>query len=263
MALGEFITRIKTANVARPNKYSVEVFPPAGLSSAGSSLRDLAMMAESVSFPGQNVRGAADILRHGPQREVGHGMTYGPFNITFICTEGLPEKKLFEEWQELIINKDTWEAKFYKDYVGIMSLSALTVDEQESYDVTIYEVYPKTITAQEFGYGNNGAYQTISVEIIYHYWESEVKVSTATSPSIRAGQSKLANTWNNPNGSPSPDMQTRVADRHPPAIDEVGVNTTPAIPNPADASFLPSPAQPVAQDPSTGRTSVGAGDGRR
>lgn len=262
MALREFITKIKTANVARPNKYEVSIFPPAGL---GAAPRDLAMMAESVSFPGQNVRASADLLRHGPQREVGQGMTYGPFNITFICTEGLPEKKFFEEWQEFIINKETWEARFYKDYVGTINLSALTVGEQESYSVKIHEAYPKTITAQEFGYGNSGAYQTISVEITYRHWDSEVKTPTSISPSILS-PSTTSIPWANPNGNPSPEIPTRAPDRHPPVIDEFGVNTTPAVPNPADQQFLPSPGQPVAQSPTEpagpGGRNSGVGDGR-
>ena len=88
--LGSFITKIKGAGLARPNKYSVTLFPPAAL---GMAPRDLTMMAESVSFPGQNIRAGTELLRHGPQREVAQGLTYGPISITFICTEGMPEKK--------------------------------------------------------------------------------------------------------------------------------------------------------------------------
>jgi hypothetical protein len=61
------------------------------------------------------------------------------------------------------------------------------------------------------------------------------------------------------------EAEARASDRHPPvpAIDESGIPTTPAVPNPADQQFYPSAAQPVAQKPKTGRPSVGAGDGRR
>ena len=115
----KFITKTKGSAVARPNRYQVMIFPPAGL---GIAPRDLAMMAESVSFPGQNHRAGTDLLRHGPQREVVHGTTYGPFGITFICTEGMPEKKFFEDWQEFIVNKETWEPKFYSQYIGSIVL---------------------------------------------------------------------------------------------------------------------------------------------
>ena len=197
MALKEFITKIKGSGVARPNRYQVMIFPPAGL---GIAPRDLAMMAESVSFPGQNHRAGTDLLRHGPQREVVHGTTYGPFGITFICTEGMPEKKFFEDWQEFIVNKETWEPKFYNDYVGTIVLESLDMAENTTYFCRVHEAYPKTINSQDFSYGATGAYQTISVEITYRWWESELTpVAGATgSPSI-----STVSSWTNPNGNPT------------------------------------------------------------
>lgn len=259
--LGQFITKIKGAGLARPNKYSVTLFPPAGL---GMAPRDLAMMAESVSMPGQNIRAGTDVLRHGPQREVAQGFTYGPISINFICTEGMPEKKFFEDWQEFTVNKTTWEPKFYKDYVGRIHVKALNVMDQPTYTVKIFEAYPKTVSAQEFSYGATGSYQTISVEITYRYWTSDIETVANITPKIpmRGRSPHGGMKWTNPGGNPSPSLN--VADRHPPAIDEVGVNTTPAVPDPADASFLPSPGQPVAQTPArAGPGGVGDGHSRK
>ena len=79
MALKDFISRVKSFDLARPNKYTVKILrPPVGRD------RYIEYMAESVSFPGQNLRASTDILRYGPQREVAHAMTYGPFSITFM-----------------------------------------------------------------------------------------------------------------------------------------------------------------------------------
>ena len=262
--LGEFITRVKTQGLARPNKYQVKLFPPAAM---GISPKEVAMMAESVDFPGQNIRAGTEVLRHGPQREVAQGMTYGPFSINFICTEGMPEKKFFEAWQEFAVNKYTWEPKFYKDYVGRMLLQSLNSAERKTYEMQIYEVYPKTVNSQSFSYGSTGSYQTISVEITYRYWLSRVLNFANISPSIsKTPEGKSAPMkWTNPGGNPSPTLN--VTDKSPPAIDEFGVNTTPAVPNPADASFLPSPGQPVALTPNEGAigedgaSAGGVGDG--
>jgi len=250
--LGEFITRVKTHGLARPNKYEVNLFPPAAM---GIGPREVAMMAESVDFPGQNIRAGTDTLRHGPQREVAQGMTYGPFSINFICTEGMMEKKFFESWQEFSVNKNSWEPRFYKDYVGRIILKSLNNAEEAGYEMQIYEAYPKTVNSQSFSYGSTGSYQTISVEITYRYWLSRVNNFANFSPKIqKTPEGKSAPMkWSNPSGNPSPTLN--VTDRHPPAIDEVGVNTTPAVSNPADQTFLPSPGQPVSRSP---HGSVGA-----
>jgi hypothetical protein len=174
MALQEFISRIRGSGLARPNKYSVRIMnPPVGRD------ENVEMVAESVSFPGQNLRSSTDLLRYGPQREIAHAMTYGPFNITFMCTTGMPEKLWFESWQDEMVNKDTWQAKFYDEYVADIELISLDQQDRDRYVCSIYEAYPKTITAQDFSYGSNGAYQTISIEFTYRWWDA---VTTAVAP---------------------------------------------------------------------------------
>jgi hypothetical protein len=41
------------------------------------------------------------------------------------------------------------------------------------YAITIYEAYPKIITEQEFSYQSDNAYQTLSVQFTYWYWDSD------------------------------------------------------------------------------------------
>ena len=227
------------------------------------------MLCENAQFPGQNMRTSTDDLRHGPVREIIHGTTYGPITLTFMCTTGMPEKKWFENWQTYMVeraNDIMWQAKYYAEYVGEICMYSLDRADKDAYKLKIYEAFPKTITQQEFSHGSQNDYQRISVEFAYHHWSSENiavagAASSNTSPSIRPPIP-----WVNPNGSPSPNMPSRAADRHPPVIDEVGSNTTPAVPNPADQSFIPSAAQPVAQSPNNNGlnadTNNGVGDGR-
>ena len=61
MPLRDFISKIQGADLARPNKYTVKILrPPVGRD------RYIEYMAESVSFPGQNIRASTDLLRYGP-----------------------------------------------------------------------------------------------------------------------------------------------------------------------------------------------------
>ena len=130
-------------------------------------------MCESAQFPGQNIRTTADSLRAGPTREMGQGVTYGPITLRFICTPHMPEKKWFEDWQELMIDKRTWQANYYKNYIGDIEMKALNGFDDEKYAILIHEAYPKIITAQDYSYQSNNVYQTISVEFTYWFWESD------------------------------------------------------------------------------------------
>ena len=141
--LREFISRISVHGIARKSRYKVEVHGPAGISMP----RNMDMMCESISFPGQNVRSVPDTLRYGPPREHGQGMTYGPFTATFICSPNLEEKLYFEAWQSAIINQGTWEAKYYDTYKGWLEITQLDIDNRPTYKIRVEEAYPKSLGA--------------------------------------------------------------------------------------------------------------------
>ena len=150
MALSEFIATIAGQDLSRQNRYEVEIHGPGGLAD-----RTISMLCESAQFPGQNIRTTADSLRAGPQREMGQGVTYGPITLRFICRPHMPEKKYFEDWQDLMVDKNTWQMNYYKNYIGEISMKALDVSDRDRYNIVIHEAYPKIITAQDFSYSSN------------------------------------------------------------------------------------------------------------
>ena len=163
--LNNFITDIHTKEVARQNKFRVEVWGPGGATGP-----DLDLRCESISFPGTNVRSVPDTLRYGPAREQGQGMTYGPFSATFICSPDLREKMWFEAWQLLIVNHNTWQPNYYDDYTGEIKIYQLDNQNNDTYNIRVIEAYPKTISPQDLSWSSNDSYQTVQVEFTYRYW---------------------------------------------------------------------------------------------
>jgi len=223
----QFINR----DVQRTNRYRVFIDSPSGTSER------INFLCESIQFPGQNMRTSTDDLRDGPVREIVHGTTYGPINLTFICTTGMPEKQWFENWQTYIINRDsgrkTWQVKYYRDYVKNIELYTLDKNDEDGYKVTIYEAFPKTITQQEFSNTSADSYQTISVEFAYRYWDSESLGPPTSTTEKTLPITQLPDTY----GS------------KPQTIDEKVAGGSPWL-NPNTNEYLPTPAQPVPNDPS-------------
>ena len=235
MSFSEVLQRIKSVNLARSNRYSVKFLAsPVG--------RDpyVEYFAESVSFPGQNVRSTPDLLRYGPQREHAQAFTYGPINMTFMCTTGQPEKKFFENWQDFIIAKNSWEAKFYKDYICDIELNSLDMNSNETYKVTIYEAFPKTINAQEFSYSSADSYQTVSVEFSYRWWESEINAPSGSVSSPRRARAQLPK---NNQSTVQTAEQAIASNIRPPIVDEVFAITKPQPSS--DSTSIPTSGQPV------------------
>ena len=165
----EVAAEISNNDLARQNRFRVEIYPP-----GQRPEKYIEMLIENASFPGQNLRTTPDSLRYGPQREIVHGVTYGPINLTFLCRPGLPEKVFFEVWHGLTFNRETWNVQYYQDYVGSIKMFQLDRPDRDRYMVTLHEVYPKTIISQDYNLSSNDSYQTLQVEFAYHHWDSEV-----------------------------------------------------------------------------------------
>ena len=167
-SLDEFRATIAGKDLARQNRFEVRITGPVG------GDKQVNLLAESVSIPGQNIRSVPDDLRYGPARDHAQGVTYGDISMTFICTPGMQEKVYFEEWQKQIIDlgerNSKWNAKWYVDYIGEIQIDQLDRQNQMKYQVTIVEAWPKTINAQEFTLSSNDSYQTVSVDFAYRYW---------------------------------------------------------------------------------------------
>ena len=169
-SLSQFQSEIGKSDVARQNRFEAQIMSPIGSMDYATS-----MLVESVEFPGQTIRSTPDLLRFGPQREVGQAVMYGDnVSMSFICRPGLPEKQFFERWHEKIFSRDTWEINYYGSYIGDIKLHQLDKKDGKRYTVEIFEAYPKTIVAQTYNQTSNDSYQTLSVQFAFRYWTSSV-----------------------------------------------------------------------------------------
>ena len=169
-SLSQFASTISRSDVARQNRFEAQITGPSGSMDYASL-----MLVESVEFPGQTIRSTPDLLRFGPQREVGQAVMYGDnVSMSFICRPGLPEKVFFEKWQQKVFDPNTWEVNYYGDYAQPYSITLHQLDKKDGkrYTVEIFEAYPKTIVAQTYNATSNDSYQTLSVQFSFRYWTS-------------------------------------------------------------------------------------------
>ena len=190
--LTKFAERLSSKGIAHPNKYRIH-FTGQGPSTAGGWDDAIGLMCQTIEFPGQNLMSNPDMLRYGPPREAVSGISYGSITAEFICNYQMYEKRWFEAWQNQCIDMNTWEPNYYKDYTGELKIYQLDRDNAATYVVELFEVYPKTITAQSLSNATNDAYHTLSVELMFHHWEyaAEETVSERHSPVIRLSASVM------------------------------------------------------------------------
>jgi len=169
---------------AQPNKYEVLILPPAKLGGGNqtnifsglerqSDTRQISLRAQNVTLPGRNLATGTDNNIYGPNIEVVEGVTYADdIQISFQASSGLAERVFFENWQRQAFNEKTWNIGYYNDYIGNIEIYVLDKQNQRRYGLKLWEVFPKTINANELSYEANDTLMLIPVSFTFRYWTS-------------------------------------------------------------------------------------------
>ena len=169
---------------AQPNKYEVLIFPPAKLGGGQnqnvfggmerqSELRKISLRAQNVTLPGRNLATTQESNVYGPDREIVEGITYADdISMQFQASSGLDERVFFENWQRQAFNEKTWNIGYYLDYIGYIEMYILDKQEQRRYGIKLWEVFPKTIGANELAYDANDVLMLLPVSFTFRYWTS-------------------------------------------------------------------------------------------
>jgi len=169
---------------AQPNRYEVLIFPPAKLGGGNqtnifsglerqSDTRSISLRAQSLNMPGRNLATTDDSNVYGPKREVVEGVNYAEeISIDFQASSQLSERVFFENWQRQAFNEKTWNIGYYNDYVGEIQIFVLDKQDKRRYGIKLWEVFPKTIGANQLAYDANDTLMLTNVSFSFRYWTS-------------------------------------------------------------------------------------------
>mgnify|MGYP001162178508 FL=1 len=169
---------------AQPNRYEVVIFGPAKVGGGGqqnifsnqerqSNAQNISLRAQNVTLPGRNLATAQESNVYGPNREIVEGITYADdITVQFQASSGLDERVFFENWQKQAFDEKTWNIGYYKDYTGEMQIYILDKQNQRRYGIKLWEVFPKTIGANELAYNSNDQIMLLPVSFTFRYWTS-------------------------------------------------------------------------------------------
>ena len=190
--IGRFRAAMASAEgYARPNKFSVRVFPPsnlhqlianqnqttsadgvtydnemyngtgqaAGLVGGGvmNSLtqtvgRQLNIHCDSVSMPGVDLQQQEIQYGSEPARNIVTSHGFaGNIVATFYADKYLRERQFFEMWQKLAVNTISHKANYYDNYVGKMHIYQLGADSEQDRDMPTYAVEAIDVYPEKIG----------------------------------------------------------------------------------------------------------------
>ena len=188
----DFFAAVRSSGgIASPNRYEVIITPPNPGVGTNQEVKDISLRCESIVLPGRNLNTSPDANIYGPLRTVVNGAAFDDsVEMIFNASPDMRERVFFEKWQHAAFDEETWNVKFYNDYIGEVEIYVLdkSKDENRMYGLKLYECYPKTISPINLAYATQNESIKINVSMNFRYWKSlDLNMGTAVGRGGLAG----------------------------------------------------------------------------
>ena len=163
------------------NKYDVLIIPrnPASLTGViTSELKDLRFLCDQVALPVRSLA-TVDSNIYGAPTKLPYQSTYTEASLSFYLTESMAQKKLFDAWQEVIINARTGNVGFFDDYSCSVTISKYSsnVEAPEGgadYAVKLLDAFPSIVGEVQLSHSAGNEVLKLPVTFMYRRWETVI-----------------------------------------------------------------------------------------
>lgn len=178
-SLNDFISEIKRGGLARQNRFTVDV---GGTNTTNG--RIVQLFCEQAVLPSLSIS-SVGVKSYGESREVVYDRNFESITLTFLVDKNMEVKTYFDKWINTVIDPDTRNPGYYKDYIRNMSIAIQDTKDNDTYIVKLYEAYPKTISAVTLDY-NSKDVMRIQVTFNYKYHINEQQSTSRGEPDIKS-----------------------------------------------------------------------------
>jgi len=172
MKISDFVSSMGKG-MARTNRFSVILSMPTVVTkdaTAGrTELKNLLLFCDQAQLPGLTVN-ATPIRIFGEVRETPTEYNYEPITLSFYVDRKMHVKAWFDDWIKMIQNGGSRTFRYYDEYVcPQMQILVQDTKDRSTYQVNLYEVWPKSIGAIQLDYASKDVMK-LSVTLQYKYW---------------------------------------------------------------------------------------------
>ena len=167
--------------IARGQKFKVEI--------TGAPVtipEDLQLMCETVSLP---TRSAAtnELSMYGPVQSFPYRFTFTEASLNFYLTEDFEIKKLFDEWQEKIVDPISGDLGYFDDYKCQIKISKFAskhmgTSASPNYAVTLIDAWPSIIGEVALGHSLGTDILRLPVTFQFRKWKDSTSGVAAGGP---------------------------------------------------------------------------------
>ena len=168
-SLTQGLPEIINGDFSYASKYETEVSFPAVINNG--EIRNLSIRCDTISIPGRNLRTVMNGNIYGPPHDIVQGYTFGEVSASFYLSSDMRELRLFHEWQDSIVDKDTYDLNYYKETVGTVKIFSLDKKENRVFGIELEEAFPKTIEPIALGHSSSNTINKVGISFQFRRWK--------------------------------------------------------------------------------------------
>jgi len=157
-------------DVARTNRFDVNINIPFVMLPYISSARSLNYRCENANLPGRTFA-TTEQKTYGPIEKYPYLSTYNDMDLTFIVDDDMSQKLFFDGWLNYINPQYNNNLRFKGDYATIITINQYDVSNQLSYSVNLYDAYPISMNQLDLDWAGDGHHKLV-VTFAYTYWQN-------------------------------------------------------------------------------------------
>lgn len=157
--------------LARPNRFDVVLTSPTVL---WSTPKLLSYRCESAQLPGRTFA-TTEQKTYGPIEKFPYLTTYNDLDLTFIVTDDMEEKYIFDSWLEKINPSRTNNFAYKSDYSTLITVNQYNLENKLTYSADFLDAYPISINQMDLDWSSDG-YHKITVTFAYTRWFNRTEI---------------------------------------------------------------------------------------
>jgi hypothetical protein len=160
-----------TTDFARSSRFDVQINVPVVLFPFTKTSRQLTFRCQSADLPGRTLSTTERKIGAAPIRKIPYQTTYNESNLTFIVSDDMSEKILFESWIEAINPTTTYNFSYPANYVSDIIITQYDVQNNPSYQVVLQDAFPIAVNQMDLDWTTENPHK-LAVVFAYTQWQS-------------------------------------------------------------------------------------------
>jgi hypothetical protein len=166
-SIADFKSSFST-ELARPNRFDVNIPVPLGLVPYRGTSRMLTMRCENAELPGRTIATTTAKI-YGVDEKFPYMTSYNDMSLTFIVSDDMKEKKFFDAWLNWINPNTNFNVKYKQDFSVALRINQYDVQNQLTYSVDLVDAFPIAVNQMDLNWASDG-YHKVTVTFAYTSW---------------------------------------------------------------------------------------------